>query len=71
MSITFFRARRGIIGNLSVHEAFQFAEEIAVKQLVPVHWDMFAANAVDPEEIRFYTKKTAIIRIGYAAAILT
>ena len=53
----FFRARRGIIGNLSVHEAFQFAEEISVKQLVPVHWDMFAANSVDPEEIRFLYKR--------------
>lgn len=53
----FFRARRGIIGNLSVHEAFQFAEEIGVKQMVPIHWDMFAANAVDPEEILFlYTR---------------
>lgn len=53
----FFRARRGIIGNLSVHEAFQFAEEMGVQQLVPVHWDMFAANAVDPEEIRFIHKR--------------
>jgi len=48
----FFRKRRGITGNMSVREAFQFAEEIGVKQVVPVHWDMFAANAVDPEEIR-------------------
>lgn len=54
----FFRARRGIIGNLSVYEAFQFAEEIGAKQLVPVHWDMFAENAVDPDEIRFiYERK--------------
>lgn len=54
----FFRARRGIIGNLSVHEAFQFAEEIGAKQLVPIHWDMFEVNAVDPEEIRFiYIRK--------------
>jgi L-ascorbate metabolism protein UlaG (beta-lactamase superfamily)/glycosyltransferase involved in cell wall biosynthesis len=49
----FFRGRRGIIGNMSVREAFQFAEEIGCKQVVPVHWDMFAANSVDPEEIRF------------------
>ena len=48
----FFRARRGIIGNMSVREAFQFASEIGVRQVVAVHWDMFAANAVDPDEIR-------------------
>ncbi len=48
----FFRARRGIIGNMSVREAFQFAGEIGVKQVVAVHWDMFAVNAVDPDEIR-------------------
>ena len=53
----FFRGRRGIIGNLSVREAFQFAEEIGVKQVVPVHWDMFAANAVDPDEIRLIYHK--------------
>ncbi|MEJ2125839.1 MAG: MBL fold metallo-hydrolase, partial [Alphaproteobacteria bacterium] len=48
----FFRARRGIIGNMSVREAFQFAQEIAAKQVVAVHWDMFADNAVDVDEIR-------------------
>ncbi|WP_317705641.1 MBL fold metallo-hydrolase [Methylomarinovum caldicuralii] len=48
----FFRGRRGIIGNMSVREAFQFAQEIGARQVVPVHWDMFAANAVDPDEIR-------------------
>ncbi|MDP1547492.1 MAG: MBL fold metallo-hydrolase [Anaerolineales bacterium] len=48
----FFRGRRGIIGNMSVREAFQFAGEIAAKQVVAVHWDMFAVNAVDPDEIR-------------------
>lgn len=49
----FFRSRRGIIGNMSIHEAFQFAEEIKVEQVVAVHWDMFSVNSVDPEEIRF------------------
>lgn len=53
----FFRGRQGIIGNLSIREAFQFAEEIGVKQVVPLHWDMFAANAVDPEEILFIHHK--------------
>jgi len=48
----FFRGRRGIIGNMSVREAFQFASEIGAKKVVAVHWDMFAINAVDPDEIR-------------------
>ncbi|HRQ56898.1 MAG TPA: MBL fold metallo-hydrolase [Azoarcus taiwanensis] len=53
----FFRDRRGILGNMSVREAFQFATEIAVKQVVAVHWDMFAINAVDPDEIRLIHKR--------------
>lgn len=48
----FFRGRRGIIGNMSVREAFQFAVEIGVRQVVAVHWDMFAINTVYPDEIR-------------------
>ena len=48
----FFRGRRGIIGNMSVREAFQLATEIGVHQVVAVHWDMFEINSVDPAEIR-------------------
>ncbi|MBK1724671.1 MBL fold metallo-hydrolase [Thiocystis violacea] len=48
----FYRARRGIIGNMSIRDAFGLAEEIGAKQLVAVHWDMFAANETTPEEIR-------------------
>lgn len=48
----FFRDRRGIIGNMSVREAFQMADELGIANVVPVHWDMFAANAVGPDEIR-------------------
>ena len=47
----FFRGRRGIIGNMSVREAFQLAQELSFTQVIPVHWDMFAANAVGPDEI--------------------
>jgi L-ascorbate metabolism protein UlaG (beta-lactamase superfamily) len=47
----FFRSRRGIIGNMSIREAFQLADEIGAETVVPVHWDMFAANAVGPAEI--------------------
>lgn len=53
----FFRGRRGIVGNMSVREAFQLAIEIGVSQVVAVHWDMFAANDVDPDEIRLIHKR--------------
>lgn len=62
----FFRGRRGIIGNMSVREAFQFASEIGVKQVVAVHWDMFAINAVDPDEIRLIHQR---LNPGFALLI--
>lgn len=49
----YFKGRRGIIGNMSIREAFLLAEEIGANQVVPVHWDMFAVNSVHIEEIRF------------------
>jgi L-ascorbate metabolism protein UlaG (beta-lactamase superfamily) len=48
----YFRGRRGIIGNMSIREAFGVASELGVQHLIPVHWDMFAVNSVDPDEIR-------------------
>lgn len=47
----FFRDRVGIIGNMSVREAFLLAKEIGVKTMVPMHWDMFGPNSVAREEI--------------------
>ena len=47
----YFRRRRGIIGNMSVREAFGLAAEIGVQNLVPVHCDMFVANSTSQEEI--------------------
>lgn len=47
----FFRSRMGIVGNMSVREAFALAEEIGAQKLVPIHWDMFEPNSVHPEEI--------------------
>lgn len=48
----FYRAKRGIIGNMSLRDAFRFAAEIGARHMVPVHWDMFELNGVFPEEIR-------------------
>lgn len=47
----FYRDKRGIIGNMSIREAFQMAADIGVKTLVPTHWDMFAPNSVYKEEL--------------------
>ena len=58
----YFRARRGIIGNMSVREAFQFAEEIGARSVVPTHWDMFAANQVYQEEIELLYR---LLRPGF------
>ena len=48
----YYRGKRGIVGNMSIREAFQFAEDVSAKNVVAVHWDMFAINAAYPEEIR-------------------
>jgi L-ascorbate metabolism protein UlaG (beta-lactamase superfamily) len=47
----FYKDKRGIIGNMSIREAFYMAEAINARTLVPTHWDMFAINQVFPEEI--------------------
>ncbi|MDB6056974.1 MAG: L-ascorbate 6-phosphate lactonase [Verrucomicrobiales bacterium] len=53
----FFRDQKDIIGNMSVREAFHFAEKIGAKRLVPMHFDMFAPNSVFPEEIELLYEK--------------
>lgn len=47
----YFRDRRGIIGNMSIREAFGLADEVGIGTVVPVHWDMFAPNCVPRREI--------------------
>jgi rhamnosyltransferase len=60
----FFRSKMGILGNMSVREAFQFAEEIGAQQVVVVHWDMFSVNDVFPEEIELiYSKLKSNFRL--------
>ena len=48
----YFRRRRGIIGNMSIREAFGLTDELNIKKLFPVHWDMFKVNSALPKEIR-------------------
>lgn len=47
----YYRGRQGIIGNMSIRDAFGLAEEIGVRRLVPMHYDMFALNSAYEEEI--------------------
>ena len=47
----YYRRKRGIIGNMSIREAFQFALDIGAKTVIPVHWDLFEINSVSPNEI--------------------
>ena len=47
----YFRRRQGIIGNMSIREAFELAAEVGVQNVAPVHWDMFEVNSATPAEI--------------------
>lgn len=53
----YMRDKQGIIGNMSVREAFYFAEQIGAETLIPTHWDMFAQNQVYQEEIELLYQK--------------
>jgi len=53
----YMREKQGIIGNMSVREAFYFAEQIGTTTLIPTHWDMFSANQVYKEEIKLIYNK--------------
>lgn len=45
------RESMGILGNMGIRDAFEFASILEVKRLIPVHWDMFNTNSVFLEEI--------------------
>jgi L-ascorbate metabolism protein UlaG (beta-lactamase superfamily) len=53
----YYRDRRGIVGNMSLREAFRFAEEIHAGIVVPMHWDMFEQNCTYREEIELLYAK--------------
>lgn len=54
-----YRDAQGIIGNMTLREAFQMAADLGVKTLIPTHWDMFTPNSVFPEEIELLHKLLA------------
>lgn len=47
----YYKDKQGVVGNMSIREAFYMAEAINAAVLVPTHWDMFEINQVFPEEI--------------------
>jgi L-ascorbate 6-phosphate lactonase len=47
----YYRTRKGIVGNMSIREAFGMAGEINATNVVPMHFDMFQPNSVCEEEI--------------------
>lgn len=53
----YFKDKAGIVGNMSVREAYSFAEAINAKKVFPMHWDMFKSNSVYPEEIKLAYQK--------------
>jgi len=53
----YYKDQQGIVGNMSIREAFYMAESINTRILVPTHWDMFAINQVFPEEIELLYRR--------------
>ena len=47
----FFRDRVGIVGNMSIRDAFSMAAESGCGTVVPMHYDMFRLNCVYRDEI--------------------
>lgn len=47
----FYRDKAGIVGNMSIREAFGLAEDIGAKQVVPMHYDMFKPNLTYLDEL--------------------
>lgn len=53
----YYRDKKGLIGNMSVREAFLFTEDIGSSTIVPTHWDMFANNRTYKEEVDLLYEK--------------
>ena len=53
----YMREQQGVLGNMTIREAFYLAECIGVDKMIPTHWDMFACNQVYMEEINLLYDK--------------
>ncbi len=47
----YYREAKGVVGNMDAREAVQFAAELEVSILVPMHWDLFSGNTVRPGNV--------------------
>ncbi|CAB4695161.1 unannotated protein [freshwater metagenome] len=45
------REAAGIVGNMDGREAVEFAAIIGARTLIPLHWDLFAGNTSDPQDV--------------------
>ena len=64
--VSWFRERRGIVGNMNVLEAAELAEASAARLVIPVHWDLFADNTEDPEN---FVRRLATHHPGVNASV--
>jgi L-ascorbate 6-phosphate lactonase len=55
------REALGIVGNLDAREAAELAAAIDASAVVPLHWDMFAANLGDPARLVRAAETTVIV----------
>ncbi len=55
-----FREAQNMVGNLDQREAAELAERVGVELLVPMHYDMFAANLGFPGHLVEYVERTQL-----------
>lgn len=55
----FYRDKAGIIGNMSIREAFGMASDMSAATVVPMHYDMFKANQTYLEELEVVYRELA------------
>jgi len=53
------RETSGVIGNMSIRDAFWLGNTIGLKNFIPTHWDLFSFNGVFREEIELLFEKLA------------
>ena len=51
---SFYREKRGLVGNMNLFEAAELAELSSAKLVIPMHHDLFADNSEDPDRFLAY-----------------
>jgi L-ascorbate 6-phosphate lactonase len=52
--VSWFRERRGLVGNMNAFEAAELADLSGVRMVIPMHWDLFADNTANPQHLVDY-----------------